>query len=176
LTYNFFNPHHILAILPLSVLSLYIYSTFQGNPSEFPSEMSAVTSAAGGLNHGGFTAAETMVVPSAVNLPVPVSCSGSNSCARGGPVTGAPVSSMVDNIALPPSSKSVIDSTSNQTTFAQDTIVTAGHLSSKSTPQVSLPLGSPWAKSVKICHRFNVKSNYICINKSFVMEAFLYFV
>ena len=123
LTYNFFNPHHI---------------DFQGNPSEFPSEMSAVTSAAGGINHGGFTAAETMVVPSAVPLPVPVSCSGSNSCARGGPVTGAPVSTMVDNIALPPSSKSVIDSTSNQTTFAQDTIVTAGHLSSKSTPQVSL--------------------------------------
>ena len=100
--------------------------------------MSAVTSAAGGMNHGGFTAAETMVVPSAVPLPVPVSCSGSNSCARGGPVTGAPVSTMVDNIALPPSSKSVIDSTSNQTTFAQDTIVTAGHLSSKSTPQVRL--------------------------------------
>ena len=91
------------------------------------SEMPAVTS---GVNHSGFTAAETMVVPSVIQqasaAPLPVS-------SVSGPAV-PPVSTMVDNIALPPTSKSVIDSTN---TLAQDTIVTAGHLSSKSTPQVS---------------------------------------
>ena len=89
------------------------------------SEIPVVTS---GVNHSGFTAAETMVVPSVIQqpsvAPLPVISSS---------VSGPP-STMVDNIALPPTSKSVIDSTN---TLAQDTIVTAGHLSSKSTPQVS---------------------------------------
>ena len=108
-----------------------------------PSEMPAVTSAASSINHGAFTAAETMVVPSAVSTSsggsgnrtgdLSVNCGSNSAVATPAPAARLP---LVDNIALPPSSKSVIDSTTTQ--LAQDTIVTAGHLSSKSTPQVSL--------------------------------------
>ena len=98
-------------------------------------------------NMMGFTAAETVVVPQAqptttssqlstltsTNSPPTVTISE----ARTGEASSAsPPVTMIDNIALPASTKSVIDPANSTPVLAQNTIVT--HLSSKSTPMVTV--------------------------------------
>ena len=134
-----------------------------------PSEMPAGPAATASAMVAGYTAAETMVVPSVIpstttgNAGALSSISSASSNPTDGASSGALASAvgygpasagagacpsiavnpamtsgrMVDNVALPPSSKSVIETSGMA---PQNTIVT--HLSSKSTPQVTVVAAS----------------------------------
>ena len=94
-------------------------------PAEMPQPMLA-----------GFTAAETMVVPTIITSESSTSASGGGAASGGGSA-----SSNQDNIALPPSTRSLVNpshmpSALISTTVTADTIVT--HCSSKSSPQITV--------------------------------------
>lgn len=98
-----------MILLMMKLTRVLIHLEFQSIMDVMPSEMPSVAAVSTSAMMG-FTSAETMVVPSSASL------------AAAGP------SATADNIALPPSTKSIIE--------PSDTIVT--HLSSKSNPLVTV--------------------------------------